>query len=73
MDQSEAAQAAERLNREHPDRSTHVWLVGRSGEEWAVFKVNAPPGIDRASVGTNIEQLDAIHTLVYERIPDSGT
>jgi hypothetical protein len=73
MDREAAERAAERLNREHPDRGTYLWLVGSSGGEWAVFKVNVPPSIDRDSLGTSIEQLDAIHSVFYERVPDSGT
>jgi hypothetical protein len=45
MTRAEAEQERDRLGREHPDRSTHSWMV-RSDDagDWSVVKVSLPPG-----------------------------
>jgi hypothetical protein len=74
MERKAAELRARELNRDHPDRGTHVWLVGESeGGEWAVFRAELPPSLRRESLGTSVEQAPPVYTVIYERIPDSGT
>jgi hypothetical protein len=43
MTREQAVAEAERLNREHPDRATHSWLVRENAPgDWGVAKVGVP-------------------------------
>jgi hypothetical protein len=46
MTRAEAEQERDRLTREHPDRSTHQWMVrADASNDWSVVKVAFPRGV----------------------------
>jgi hypothetical protein len=45
MTRDQAEQRAAELNREHPERGLHRWLVRERDGEWQVVRVSIPGGI----------------------------
>jgi hypothetical protein len=41
---ADAEEQRERLAHEHPERSTHTWLLRQNGDDWSVVKVPRLPG-----------------------------
>ena len=70
MDRDSATQLAERLNREHPERDTHMWFAREAGDEWFVAKAPLPAGVKRDPLGTTIGRPDSIDYLPNH--PDTG-
>ncbi len=55
MIETKAAQEAERLNREHPERDSFSWVPFERGTEWSVAKVRLTPGLRRAGLEETVE------------------
>jgi hypothetical protein len=70
MDRASAEQLATRLNSEHPERETHMWLARERDDEWSVVKAALPIGAKRDPLSTSIEQPDTIDHWPYQ--PDGG-
>jgi hypothetical protein len=45
MTRDEAQRCCDQLNREHPDRGTHRWIVQQAGEGWQVVREALPHGV----------------------------
>ena len=73
MERKAAEEAADKLNREHPERDRYVWAAGKSDEAWAVYRSSRPAGGRQEPRGAIVEQPDQSHIWTFERIPDSGT
>jgi hypothetical protein len=70
MDRASAEQLAERLNREHPERETHMWFARETDNEWSVAKAALPAGVKRDPLGTSVGRPDSIDYLPGH--PDTG-
>ncbi len=44
MERAEAEQLRDRMTAEHPDRTTHSFILSERDGEWTVAKVALPPG-----------------------------
>lgn len=56
MTRDEAESLAQKLDREHPDRTTHRWFARQGeGDGWEVVKVRLPEGMKRDPLKETIE------------------
>jgi hypothetical protein len=49
MERAEAEQLRARLTAEHPDRTTHSFILSERDGDWTVAKVALPPVIETAT------------------------
>ena len=79
MERQEAELLREKLAREHPDRSTHTWLVrqDRLGD-WSVVKVRLPEGVKIDPLTATVEakprppEADDPRPAIFRNIPPYG-
>jgi hypothetical protein len=79
MTRDEAEQLRERLSREHPDRSSHVWLAREDPPgEWSVAKVRLPAGVKIDPLKATVEakpkprEGDDPRQAIFRNIPPYG-
>ena len=69
MERAEAEQLRTKLAAEHPDRTTHRFILSERDGEWTVAKVALPPGLDPS--GTLNAERQPTHDHEPNNLPGS--